>query len=87
MANIKTVSPEQVKVIVDRVISVGGFIAKLTPFTDVDDRIVDILSQFAAQPWFVEIVSALLNLLEGQKMNSVDQDTLVRKLLLEKLSK
>lgn len=55
----QNITVEQVRVILDRIVSLGSFVVKWTP-NDVDNKIFDVLASFVNQPWFADFVVQLL---------------------------
>lgn len=50
---------EKVKKAIDLIVKIADSMTKMIP-GDVDDRVVEILKQFADQPWFADLVVTLI---------------------------
>ena len=74
---VKAPSPEQVKSVIDRVLTIGGFFVKLTP-NQTDDQILNMIKMVADQEWFPNLIVTLLDLFD--KKQTVDIQKLISEL-------
>jgi hypothetical protein len=54
------ISVEKVQKTIDLIMKIAASFVKIVP-GDTDDRVLQVLEQFAAQPWFPELVTTLIN--------------------------